>query len=230
MFLYERNKTNIDIYFLEANKKKLIDYRKKIIDKSSVIDLFYCFETNHKTLMDKFIKGERIDNQILNNDKEYYSKFNKIFLEKRGSFGYNYGRHVALLQDYIDGNYSKSLIANLSCYDCKNKNSDSHFLALSKPKKVCLNDENKYLYKLESILRIPKDLYFLHLIENAKFEELLLLDDNITDQLNLFNLNKIDSLDLDKIRKAVAFDLLTEKEEDLTKKINTSQKILRKIK
>ena len=115
--------------------------------------------------------------------------YNKLLISKK-----NHG-NMALLNNYIHGLYSLNDVAKIIY-----PGSEKYFLFTEKYNVV---DSDMYAdiktYIMRNIIQLPESLYKLQLLENGNFNGLSIED--ISEQLDLFELRELDSIDKETIRK-----------------------------
>lgn len=227
MYLYEKNQDKIDIYSFEADIEKLKDYRKKILDERKKCDIFYILETTDKNIVQKFMRGDRInvtllernnyDSQLVTYPKNYYSlKTNELL-------------HQEIIDNYIDGYYEDKMPTTVFQKEDGDELFFMDYLITKDVSQISLKNEKKIYYRLDDIIKLPSELSILQFLENGKFDKILNSKIDFSEQLKMFDINKIESISEDVIMEMCKYNLINENYKDIAKKINTAQKILKKI-
>lgn len=232
MFLYEKKNKQIDIYSFEADKMALIDYRKRVIEKQNSNDLFYSFETTSDTIKDRFLRAEELDIRFLEHHDETCdaSDWWSQLKQEKASSKSNQIIQEELIRKYINGDFSQIIPTRTFIpdegVDCYLKS----YLVTSKPSSVYSNVEKRSYYRLENIISLPNNLCALHLLENGKFSNILGTWLYYDEPLEFFSAEQVDSVSEEEMKKMFTCGLLDGTYDDMLEKVDTTQKILKRIK
>lgn len=188
MYLYEEKETKFNIYSFHPKTKEIHDYRANQLKQIPNDELVMCGATRMGIESYEILKNyqNQFDTEIIpieNADGEYHR------LEKSVLYRYDEDKKV-FLEKYYSGEFINNKIARIR--DLKKI-------------KYFLLSETEYGFTLpdwkimEGLLQIPESLYLLSLIEQQKFS--LIGNKDISEQLSLFNLEKVDEISQETLMK-----------------------------
>ena len=227
MYICEKDndKDIINIYSLNAKIEKLKRYKAAILLAGKRESLFYKFSTT-----------DGFEITTARNGSTVKLDSNKNTLEKEQvETTYPYSEKL-LIQQCIISKYLNSELNNATMLTIdkieKNNHINRDFLITTDVK---TDNYNFNGFTLENLLNLPKELSTIHLIESNNLNELykrvIYEKLNIDEQLELFRLNYIDSIDYKDIEKLYNAGLISkEPYYECKMKIAEGSKILKMIK
>jgi hypothetical protein len=230
MFLYEKKESAVNVYSLEAKKDALKEYRKQILVKEKLNELFWLLEIDSKNILDRFIREDEIDIGFLrenDNNSSWWSNFQpqdskNATLTKTKEILYQ-----GIVNKYINGELADKDITiafipdgGVDCYL-------GSYMQIDNPITIDSTESKKY-YRLENIMKLPTELLVLHLLETGKFDAILRYGFDFNKQISLFEIDKVDSIDYEEINKMINFGLLNNARK-IENTINVTEKILKKF-
>ena len=216
MYLYDRKDEIIYVHSLEASKDDLYNYRFEQLKQIPYDEMIF-----------RGVTGIGIEEYEI--FKEYRDKLDSVIIQMKNVNGkyhqlerdYCYGSGIIkkqLLEDYYMGKLNDKKIATVQ--DLKEL-------------KYFLLSRDEYIYYpnrkiLKGILQIPKSLYLLSLIEQEKYS--LIKDEDIEEQLSLFNFKQMGEIDLNYLAKLEFFGIASNCVLNTIKKAENDEHILKLLK
>ena len=197
MLLYDKKENSIDVYEFIANENDLYNYRKQEMKKISEDKIIYRAEVHesektkkYKHKMPLFIRHKDSFNgkviPMAHANSSYYGHmlFSTIPTDEHKRF---------LLKNFYAGNYSKCKIARIM--ECEDN--IKYFLLTWElySSRQCSSCDAF----MDDIIQVPETLYFIQLLEQEKFW--FLEEKDISEQLDLYSLTYVDSINLDELEK-----------------------------
>ncbi len=215
MFLYEKNDKNIDVFSLSRNAQNIRDYRieqmKKIpLDRRCLYTEEIYSGNGGPILFEKNLKSHIFSKEEL--------------IGKNKSLNYNTDLEDCsdLLQRFYSDKYINKSVARV---DFENK---LRYLLIVSNYVNFRKVNGKEIMRIEDIIEIPKSLYLLQLLEQKKFS--LIAKDDISEQLNLFDFNYVNSLTLEELQRMDACGITKNAYSSTINKSDNDKHILRLLK
>lgn len=231
MLLYNKKDSEIDIYHMEPKKEKLKKYREKLLKKQDLI--FYELKTNSEDAMKRLVDWADVDIMLINYDNpsqwshlkpDDKRKKQKKKLKKDGYEQRQIQKDI--IKKYINGEYSTLKPTRVYEYICDDVNRTLHkFL---KPDNASFISNGQDIWQIKNMMDLPEKLYLLQLLQLEDFEKLIFED--ITKQLQLFDINYWKSVKTNDISGMIETGLVSGTIDDTMKKVETTSKILQKVK
>lgn len=231
-FFYKRKKENYiyrvvndEIFVMKLIPRDfdIIKYKQDILSKYTQEDLFRQLETDDIATMEELYYicyGNKVHN--LNYKEDYfYSRLSCICGKNLSD------EQKVLLHKYISGDYDDISVKIYT--EAKDK-----YLYLLTTDKNCFDvrGETAYyhhpIYKSDNIICLPKELYLLYLLCKGKYEELV--NENVSEQLSLFDFEYITSFKVENYKKLISKGFIDDNESFVIEKVRDSDSILKKIK
>ena len=220
------NYETINIYSMVANKKRIEEYRKNEMEKNIPFE-------------DRVLKAVTNDKRILTDIEDSIS-LNKLKSIESGMFGGSYYhllekynlteeeivRQNKLLDSFYKGTFQKSKVVKIHVYSLERRRLEIiKYLLLTSNYHMNINFD----YEMNDIIVIPKALYLLQMLEQGKFDSIM--DENLTDQLGLFDISDkpIERLNINKLKRIYDYGLFPGVFEAVIADVEKSQKVLQKI-
>lgn len=223
MFIYDKKENSIDIYSIEAKKEALKNFRKSVIQKHKNEDLFYCLETNSEETIKQFNVARSIDIRLLDYnhidflDHRLWSSITQLHPKKY------------ILERYIDGEYDELVPTKTFEFIWKDDLiCEIHHLIKPEVEKVVFQNTHGKVWEINNMINLPRNLYLLQLLLQGRFEDLT--SEDISRQLQLFDINYLKNIKLDNIREILETGLVRGTIEDTINKAEIGSKILKKAK
>lgn len=232
MFLYEKREKEIDVYSFLADKKALIEYKKKILENQDIYKLFYSLETTNENIKNRFIEADELNIRFLNHEYKTQNMsdwWSELKCEKSFSKS-KQNTYEKLLERYINGEFFNIIPTRTFKVEDGVDSYINNFLCTSKPKRIYSNIEKRSYYRFENIIDLPKELCALQLLENGEFSKLLSTKLSYEDLLKLFSIKQVGSVNIQKLQKMFAFELLPGTYEDTMMKVDITGHVLKKVK
>lgn len=224
MYLYDKTKEIIDVYTMISNNQKAAEFKKNEIESSIPFE-----ERILRASTNDIKELENIVQPILWSKLQQENMCGENFWHKVASYqmsGEEKIRQANLLKGYYNGEFTDKSIALIEDYNKENSKFEiiKYFL-LTKS----YNEINGQ-YIMNDIISLPKSLYFLQMLEQGKFSNVV--DEDIDRQLQTFDISKdpIKRISIDELKKMYDVNLLPGCFELTMANVETTQKILRKVK
>lgn len=246
MLLYDKKDESIDVYSIDAKIEELKQFKKKILQSSKDEPLFYYLRTNSLSTIKQFNRASSLP--LIDVDYEERSILDTAVwseIEEMGKYLYydlysrlrNYSKQVQekkfreakvrleesqqeILDKYIEGLLDDTSIKTIY----RRPNQDVfHFLTPNQSRLI----DNCQVWEVKNMLSLPQELYLLHLLKNGQFSKLT--DEDIEEQLKLFEINFLRTIKLSDIDEMINSGLFADTLGDITQKAETGSKILRKV-
>ena len=246
MYLYDNNGKNIDIYSLNSDNNKTKKYRTiKMKEIKEDERFFYTNEMSTRNIepmpfLFKKLKDTNVirenelmerDWRLIKYDKPLNLEGKKLF--ERISLICNRGRTnestIELINNYYNGKYTNEPVIKVSYLE--NGNIFIKYLLFTTSEYNCYtnpHDPSPYFVEVDNIISIPKELFFLQLIQLEKF--MLATSEDISEQLELFNFKFIDSFNKDELQKMDKYGITENNYSRIITKANNDSHILRLLK
>ncbi len=232
MLLYENNGKKIDVYTFTPNETALTQYRKEEIEKIDLDDLFYCFETTNNTIKERFLATDELDIRFTEHKENSTPEedwWAEITHQKSVARSQRLNQKE-ILDKYINGAFSKVLPTitfipdeGVDCYL-------DNYLVTGEATSISSNLEKKTIYRIENIIKLPKNLCTLQLLLNGEFAKILSTWFDYVELLRFFNVVKETEINQDQLKKITHFGLVNETYDQIQRKIDTTAIILQHIK
>jgi len=135
-------------------------------------------------------------------------------------------RYNQIMDFYINGGYSNMFVKQLLCYYLVDKDEstyhDSMYLLIT----ATYNRTEQFEKYMHNIIQLTKKLYLLQMLERGNFSKVV--DEDIEEQLQLFDIDRLRWLDTGSIPYFDQYGALPGSYENLTKQVEIGQKILSK--
>lgn len=227
MLLYENHGKKIDVYSFIPDEKALIDYRRENINKQNIDDLFYCFETTNETIKNRFVNADELDTRFLeHNSKDWWAEIKQQrFMSKSKEL-----IQKEILEKYINGEFSQVIPTRTFISDggtdCYLKN----YLTTGNPTSTYSNIEKRNIYTIENLISLPNNLCALQLLLNGEFSKILGSWLDYSEPIQFFQAIKESEINSDELKKILMFNLVNMTYDEVNNKIETTTKILQKVK
>lgn len=248
MYIYKKedNLDKIQIFSFNEDKKQAHDFREEEIKKIRRDRRCFYYKAILPTIdyhpiffTEKYRQYRRDDEYIgryYNFDPKVSKIFKSQFVGKNRSLKY-YDFHA---ENFEDGVYSDADMIDILSNDYINGdfvaapvltvdyiNKLRYFLLTSNYAK-CKETDKGLETITEGIVEIPKSLYLLQMLEQEKYNRIK--DENVDEQLELFDCSYVDVLDLEEIERIEKCGLAKNLLFKTTKKIENDELIVRKLK
>lgn len=187
MFLYDKKDTTVDVYSFIQNQEKVHNYK---------IEQMNQIPSNERGLYLEEIVPSFQSLPILYKENIYKDIIPSSKL-KGEHISLNYNTDKDDVEDLLDWFYSEKYkdrpVARIS--DLKKL----RYLLIASSIINSREENGKVIMKIEDIIEIPKSLYLLQLLQQEHF--FMIKDENLSEQLNLFEFQYIDNIRLDELKK-----------------------------
>lgn len=207
MLLYDKNGISLDIYIMNPKFKEIKKYKEKELKQINQEELYYIFKTSS-------IESLNSRKIILSNEKKSTIEQLKLFDIKE---------QKKIVEEYIEGKYR--FILPTRVIKMNKDNNKYYFLNTNRKKTISKRNENDY--ELKNIINLSKNLYLLQLLEQGMFRELI--NEDISQQLKLFDISLVKTIIINNNEKIVSFGLSADYNKQILSKKEFKTKILRKI-
>ncbi len=241
MYIYDRKNDSINRYTIEAKKEELKKYKQKIIEANDE-DLLYYLITSVETTKDRFVNSQElaisdivygpqwtIPGKIQSNLRNRGGTKNIAYLRELCLRFHGIGwedledeciEHINLIEQYINGDFDNIPLIRI----IEENNHDFYLLRTEAAKTTMYGD----FWLVDNIIKLPRSLQVLQLLLQGKYEKIN--DEEITDQLKLFNIDYYNSIKLSDIRDSHIPGLTNESYESTLEKVSRGSRILQKYK
>lgn len=231
MLIYDKKDNSIDIYSIQEKKDELKRFKKSVLQKHKNEQLFYSLKTNCEQTIQRFRDADDLDIRFLSYDNSTpldvgtWSSINVM----QNSYSYDTQTQKEILEKYIDGAYDDLVPTRTSEFIWQD-DLDCEIHRLLKPEEARIVSQNSQgnVWEIKNMINLPRSLYLLHLLQHGKFSKLV--SENITRQLNLFEIDYLRSVSLKDIEDMIKTGLVSGTVIGAIEKAETGSKILQKIK
>lgn len=233
MFIYDKRKDSIDVYSFTAKVEELKKYRETVIGSQNREELFYSLTTNSNYINFQIKNGNDSTLQFLKYfDGRIMENGWVKLLPMEDTSACTVQKQKEIIARYIEGEYDDFYIKNLFGSFRKGEIvQESKSLLITEEavsKRSTQGSTIEIIWETKNIMELPKRLYLLYLLNRGEFSKLI--DCDITEQLSLFDINYLRSININDIEDILSTGLLSGTMKDVIKKAETGTKILRKIK
>lgn len=227
MLLYESNGEKIDVYSFMPDERALIEYRKENIEKQNIDELFYCFETTNETIKNHFVNADELDTRFLeHNSEDWWAEIKQQrFMPKSEEL-----IQKEILEKYINGEFSQVIPTRTFIpdggTDCYLKN----YLVTGEQTITYSNIEKRNIYTIKNLISLPNNLCALQLLLNGEFSKILGTWLDYSEPIQFFQAIKETEISNDQLKKIINVRLIDETYDEVKNKIETTTKILQKVK
>lgn len=233
MFLYDKNKKSLDIYDFTASKEDLINYRITQMEQIPETERVFVAETHidqygdsplfekytGKTFNDKILSASYADNDSeKRKNSDAYRRYHVLKNDNRSKI------NNKMLLDYYEGGH----LTDRSVVKIQYPEIIKYYLLKNARYDFAGLDEYGCNYKMGDIIQLPESLYLLQLLEQGKFTSFNGKD--ISKQLELYTLAKINEINLEEIQKMDACGITQDAYSNVIKKAENDTHILKLIK
>lgn len=224
MYLYDKNDDKIEIYSLNPDCVKVNNYKREQMEEIPLDKRIVKALTNDIRYLENV--NNRVNYSRLN--YEYSGLWEDSFYHELKAYGMTNdekSRQAGLLEKYYTKN---DLFGNKVLEVSFSLDKDINYLLLTKSyyeRKIKENDD----YVMDNIINIPKSLYLYELFNRGNFE--LIDNESLNEILSLYNFSgPIANFSNEELRMLDKFELTTESESSVERKVLKSQKVLSLIK
>lgn len=223
MFLYKKNGEQIEVYDLQQDINKTINYKKEQISSEfgpegkifkAITNYKNALENSGETIMYRSIEQNRNDiigEKIFSTLQQVESSLD---MQKLLTNYYTNALGYTDVKQIVDYDYELRKLVPLK------------YLLLTRA--WYIKTENKGEYCMPDIIEINQALFYLYLLEQEEFYKLT--DKDISEQLALYNIKHHQNINIAKLHKMYDVKLLPGVFDNVMQKVETTDKILRKIK
>ena len=218
MYLYDKKNNYFDVYAMSPKVMEIFDYRKnemKIIpEKRQILEAYeWSQDFQDARVLEKFSRKFNKDSIALE-DLLVRSDTLLRFLKAKEE------GNEDLLNAYFSGIYDGSNVARI-----QDLTRMRYFLLTLKRYEKAPNDDR--CAAMKNIIELPNTLYYLQMLIQGHFE---MLDGvNIRREIELFQIDKIDELSFETLRKTDRCGITLEALDETNKKAVNDAKVLRYI-
>ncbi len=224
MLICDTKQNNINLYMMIEKQDEVKEFKKQIIKEHTQNQLFYELTTNSESTIRAFNSKDEINITLLVYD--YIAKNNQIWSKiasKKNISLSEIQKQEEILEAYINGEYDNLVPIEVF----KHLWDDGVNCCLYRFLKIGKQTKDKRSYKIDNILNLPKQLYFLALLKNGIFEKVM--NEDIERQLKLFELEYVKSISLDDIATLIDANLINSTLDEVISKTQIGSKILSKM-
>lgn len=231
MLIYDRKDNSIDIYTMNPKVEELKRYRKNVIKRQKIEEMFYSLKTNCQNTLIKFNTYEDIDIKFLDYDNDnaieigYWSKLRPMGKVEP----YEKEIQQEIIEKYIEGGYDSTKPVKIFEYAWEDDIANElNRLVKTESEKIIHRNSQGNVWEIKNLINLPKNLYLLQLLQQGKYGRLIL--ENITRQLSLFDIEYLKSVNIMDIKDMIETGLVSGTLSDAIDKANIGSKILQKSK
>lgn len=231
MYLYSKVNENgvkntINVYECKPNNERLSKYKEKKMENIPKDKCIYTAKTNDpNNYILKETNHMAYESISQNVYTPAFNSLNSFNLSKK-----SYESQLELLKRYYEGCFINNRI--IKVFNFPEEDTPAYFLITQNDNTY--NLDKKGYYKIEDIIKIPSELYLLQYIENAVtsdnpfiFKDLLKYD--ISEQLQAFDIKKVDIIKIEELKKIIQYHLISRGEAPyIEESINICEKVLTK--
>ena len=227
MHLFEKNGTEINIYEMKADNKRLFDYKQK--------------EMTQLPLDERILRAvaKNPGAKLLQYEKDYYlfrdlnggphGIYGNHTLDKYSMTEQEIARQAKLLKEYYNGKFRYSDIREIYDYDeSERKLKIIKYWLLTQG---FYHTRDSQRPTMDNIIQLPKSLYLLYLLEKGNFHKISDQDD-ISEQLKCFDIQELpnEKISIAELCRICYSGLVVQSFESAMENVETTQRILRQYK
>ena len=217
MVLYDKKDENIDVYKFEGNSEKLKEFKRNVMDQHIKEFPFYSLYTHDEKVKNYFDRIWPITVSLSDIVPDETCDLYHSPIVSREYFDYD-----KLIRKYIEGEYR--LKAPVKVVESKSSNQTLYnFLAASKPEEITSRYGSSW--RISHMINLPEELYLLQLLEQGLFE--YIKDEDISAQLDLFDVNFLKSVNLSDITEMIEMRFIFKSLDAIDKEAKVHSRILR---
>ena len=209
MLIYDKNGNNIDIYTMNPKLEELKRYRKNVMKRQKIEEMFYSLKTNCPNTLIKFNTSEDVDIKFLDYDNDtvietgYWSR-----LCPMGDVGpYDKEIQQKIIENYIEGVYDSIRPVKVFDYNWEDDiTTEFNRLLQTEGARIVIKNSQGNVWEIKNMINLPRSLYLLHLLQQGKYGELI--SENITRQLSLFDIEYLKKVKIMDIKNAIETGLV----------------------
>ncbi len=228
MLIYDKKDGAIDLYRLDEKDNKVAKYKKDVLQRHKNSNLFYGLKTNNVRTLEEFNRKTDMEYYSLNYDDStvletgYYSQIYPIQDSDIES-----QRKKDFLESFAAGYYDALEPKRVFAYSKEDGlDHDIYRLLLLEQAKVEFQS-NQGFWQISSMLNLPPSLFLLQLLRLGKYDSLISKD--ISDLLELFDIDYLKSINISDIEESISTGLLSGTKEEVIKRAETGSIILQKV-
>lgn len=210
MLIYDKNGNNIDIYTMNPKLEELKRYRKNVMKRQKIEEMFYSLKTNCPNTLIKFNTSEDVDIKFLDYDNDtvietgYWSR-----LCPMGDVGpYDKEIQQKIIENYIEGVYDSIRPVKVFDYNWEDDiTTEFNRLLQTEGARIVIKNSQGNVWEIKNMINLPRSLYLLHLLQQGKYGELI--SENITRQLSLFDIEYLKSISIMDIKEMIETGLVS---------------------
>ena len=231
MLLYDKKEDSIDIYSIHGKKEELKKFRKSVLQRHKNDNLFYYLRTNNEKTIQKFESAKDIDYKFLD-----YENSTPLDVGTWSTIGqmkeiskYDLQTQQEVLEKYIEGDYDSLVPTRVFEFTWKDDlDCETHRLIKPEEAKVIFQNSHGNVWQISNMINLPRNLYLLQLLQQGRYD--VLTSENISRQLQLFDIEYLKNIKLSDIQEMLSTGLVNETIESAIKKAETGSRILQKVK
>lgn len=233
MFLYDKKENSLDVFSFTACNDDLKCYRITQMKQIPKTERIFVAETHigqyDDSLLLEAYTGETFNDKILSasyadNDSEErknsnaYRRYHVLKSDHRSK-----SHNELLLNYYVSGYLTDRSVVQIQYPEIM-----KYYLLINARYDLIHSDDYGKNYMMNDIIQLPKSLYLLQLLEQGRFTSLDGKD--ISEQLALFTLEKINEVTLEEIKKMDSCGITQDAYSKAIKKAENDAYILKLIK
>lgn len=227
MYLFTREKENIDVYKVSKKADLLKKYRENILNKYSHQPLFYTLKTNVSDTVSEFKDSLSIDIDSIvytkkaTKNKDYYSVLEESNLDEEKV----QTKQKEILNNYLNGSYSELIPSKVYKYNYQINDEEEIYYFLKPESEIRKTRE----WVFNNVIRLPRELYLLQLLELGDTNRLPEANE-MEEQLTFFVKEKIGSASISELKLLIDTDLIRQSIGSVHERLDTDTSFLNKIK
>lgn len=231
MLIYDQKGNNIDVYTMNPKVEELKKYRRNVMRRQKIEDMFYSLKTNCPNTINKFNTNEDIDIKFLDYDNDtvietgYWSRLRPM----KDVEPYEKEMQQEIIERYIEGVFDSIRPVKVFDYNWEDDiTTELNRLLTTEHEKIVNIHSRGNTWEVKNIINLPKSLYLLHLLQHGQYGRLIF--ENITKQLSLFDIEYLKSISIMDIKNVIETGLVSGTLYDAVSRADVGSKILQKRK
>ena len=220
MKLYRKKGGRIAVYSINPKLKALREFRENTLKNSNIKDMFYTITTSNESVIKTVEKLDEINIKAIEYNFDA-SKNNVDWSILAPNSNLTEDAKKRILDSYFEGDYDHLKPIKVVKIDNSKKEILHFFISLG------YNDMFSSIFTIDTILNVPQELYLLQLLEFGKLG--LLQDEDITEQLELFDISYMRSVNICELDKMKDNDSFSGNTEDIIRKAEIGAKIIENL-
>lgn len=231
MLIYDLKENSIDVYTMNPKVEELKRYRRNVMRRQKIEEMFYSLKTNCEDTLEKINLGGAVDIKLLNYDRDTIIGVGPWSrLQLMGNVeSYEKETQKEIIERYIEGEYDSAISVKTFDYNWEDDiSTELNRLLKTEDARIVTKNSQGNVWEIKNMIDLPRSLYLLHLLQQGKYGELIF--ENIAKQLTLFDIKYLKSVNIMDIKEMIETGLVSGTLLNAVSRADVGSKILQKRK